>query len=459
MSETDKQTVAAAERTAPAEANEADIATHLEETIADEDTGGVRSQLLLDTRDVSTPVTRSGVEVEQDEARQLINRGEDRYVSLAELGVGGSALVYSAHDTFFDRDVAVKILHHNQKSSKKRIERFLHEARMTAQLEHPNILPVFDMHTDDDGACYFTMRKAEGISLRDAIAELEQDATAKNKISTFNDRINVFINICDAIAYAHDKGIVHRDIKPENVMLGRFGEVVVVDWGSAISEEEARKQGGRLVGTPVYMSPEQARREITTKQSDIFSLGTTLFHVLTLRHYVWSTDPDDFWEKVKSGHRDPITDAERALIPPRLLAIAEKAMAHDPTERYQSVTDLVEDLRHYQEGQSVTAYQDSLLDLLRRWYRQNSKIFWLSVCFIICVGIAVFAWYNEKLKELRSWQLVIDESFDDMTLSDLEEQWKFTYFHMWNEESRNEIGLNDQQDRLQVQDGKVTLTR
>lgn len=464
MNNADKQTgkravaraSAAAERTAPAEVDEADVATHLEETIA-EDATAAPCQVQIDTRDVSTPVTRPSIEVEKDEATALLNHDDHRYVSLAELGVGGSALVYSAHDTYFDRDVAVKILHHDQKSNKKRIERFLHEARMTAKLEHPNILPVFDMHTDDDGACYFTMRKAEGISLRDAITELEHNATAKNKISTFNDRINVFINICDAIAYAHDKGIVHRDIKPENVMLGRFGEVVVVDWGSAISEEEARRQSGRLVGTPVYMSPEQARREVTTKLSDIFSLGTTLFHVLTLRHYVWSTDPDEFWQKVKSGDRDPITDAERRQIPPRLLAIAEKAMAHDPSQRYQSVTDLIDDLRHYQEGQSVSAYQDSFIDIVSRWYRQNRKIFWLGVCSLVCVGLAVLAWYNEKLKELRSWQLVIDENFDNTNLSDLDKDWTFTYFHMWNEKSKNDVGLDEKQNRLQIQDGQLLL--
>ena len=174
------------------------------------------------------------------------------------------------------------------------ISHLIREARITASLAHPNVLPVYDLDLDGTGRAYFSMKKIEGRSLGDILLQstmAQRDAL----IATSNQVVTIFIGITQALAYAHQRNIVHQDIKPENIMLGDFGEVLVVDWGSAERLEPGVVP--RLYGTPLYMSPEQSRREAVDERSDVYCVGSTLLHVLLLRLPMWSENVDFFGKR------------------------------------------------------------------------------------------------------------------------------------------------------------------
>jgi tetratricopeptide (TPR) repeat protein len=216
-----------------------------------------------------------------------------------------------------------------------------------------------------------------------------------------NELLRIFIGVAQALAYAHHRGIVHQDIKPDNIMLGEFGEVLVVDWGSAVR----LGPGGapRIYGTPLYMSPEQARAEGVDARSDIYCLGATMFHALVGRLPIWSDDPDAFWARKRRGDLDEPTAAERARVPAALLAIAHKALAARPDDRYQRVDRLLQDLGSYQAGLAVSAYDEPWFSRLRRWHRRNARPLWLSVVISSVILTLCALLYGEGLTQLAVW--------------------------------------------------------
>jgi len=279
--------------------------------------------------------------------------GQRRYEVGEVLGRGGSAQVFAARDLNLERNIAIKVLYPDVASDRARVQRFINEARVTAKLEHPYILPVYDLEMGADGNAYFSMRVAHGMSLGDAIRRAI-DGDTPLQIATIKDRIDVFLKVLDAVSFAHDKGVIHQDIKPDNIMLGEYGEVMVVDWGTAIVRAGSSKPTGRLIGTPAYMAPEQARREGADERSDVYALGATFFQMLTLRHPSWESDPDAFWKKKREGVIDPPTETERAKIPAPLLEIALKALSAERDARYPSVKAFKAAIHEYeQHGESI----------------------------------------------------------------------------------------------------------
>ncbi len=257
---------------------------------------------------------------------ELIQNGRipgRRYAIGELLGAGGNGNVFDLRDNNFDRNVAVKMLADDHAQNIKVLRKFVHEALITAQLDHPNILPVYDMDITEGGSLFYTMKKVEGYSLNEVIEDSVDDAYV-DEVNDFDDVVRLFIKVCEAVSYAHARGIIHQDIKPSNIMLGAYGEVRVVDWGTAIDTKIESSTSGRLVGTPMYMSPEQARREGADERSDVYCLGASLYHTLTGRFPVWHDSQRIFWRYKKEGIIDPLTAADEAQIPKPLIAIAFK---------------------------------------------------------------------------------------------------------------------------------------
>ncbi len=285
------------------------------------------------------------------------------------MAAGANGQVYSVADRNLAREIAVKFLKAPQSPGSDDIDRFIDEAQITASLEHPNVLPIHEIEVNDSGHLYFTMKKIDGRSLGEVIALSTPEARAEG-IASLNQVVSIFLSLGHALAYAHHRGIVHQDVKPDNIMLGDFGEILLVDWGSAFRIGAA---GIKLYGTPLYMSPEQARLERADVLSDVYCLGATLFHALLLRPPMWHDDPDEFWRRKRAGEVDPPTDAERQRVPSALIDLALKALAADPARRYASVEAMVEDLERYQAGLAASAHRYSIAEKLVRWYRRNQR--------------------------------------------------------------------------------------
>jgi len=257
----------------------------------------------------------------------------ERYTEGAVLGVGGMGKVVAARDARIGRDVAIKVLHAERELHAGERARFLREARVQGQLEHPSIVPVYDIDYRPDGTIAFSMRRVHGRTLGSIIAE---------RTINLHELLTAFATVCLTIDYAHSRGVIHRDLKPANIMLGDFGEVYVLDWGVAhLVGEDARNE---TVGTLLYMAPEQHDRAAIDVTADVFALGAILFEILTL-------------ESLRDPHAPlvpPDACASRRApgrgIPRELDAICVRACADDPTARFPSARALHEAITAYLEG-------------------------------------------------------------------------------------------------------------
>ncbi len=305
-----------------------------------------------------------------------LGRDGTRYSIARELGRGGMGRILEARDAELRRRVAIKVVLDPEKMSRAQLARFVCEARITSQLEHPNIVPVHDMGITDEGLLYFVMKRVEGRSLREVIDGLRKaDPTV---VATFElpRLIQDFIAVCNAMAYAHDRGVLHRDLKPDNIMIGEFGEVLVMDWGLArvigdtgedgeragrtglVSLDRvgpARTRDGVAIGTPGYMSPEQvmAAPSRLDPRSDVFALGATLYELLTLRPaYLGKTARDVLVATLRRVPLAPRDAAPHRRISEELEAICMRALARDPDDRHPTAADLALDLRDFLTGRS-----------------------------------------------------------------------------------------------------------
>jgi serine/threonine protein kinase len=304
------------------------------------------------------------------------------YVLLDKLGAGGMGGVFRVEDTALGRQVALKVIGIVDASGEFGA-RLLREAKIIAQLEHPGIVPVHDVGTLPDGRVFYTMKLVQG-------RRLDQ---FRDELGGVPERLRTFQKICEAVSFAHAHKVLHRDLKPQNIMVGPFGEVLVMDWGlaklleaeisapsqsrrirleqhptSAADTADAETAHGAVLGTPGYMAPEQARGEVETlgPRADVYSLGAVL------KFLIGGTD----------------------RTPKALSAIAGKAMTDDAQQRYGSVEELANDVSHYLDGLPVSAYPEGPVARLWRWVVKNSA--WILLILAYLVMRALFVLWRAR---------------------------------------------------------------
>ena len=275
-----------------------------------------------------------------------------KYTFVKELGRGGMGVVCLADDRELDRLVAIKILNTPDITEDLR-NRMIREAQIIARLEHPGIVPVHDVGTLPDGRIFYAMKYVRGSRLDEYAAQG----------TSLRDRLRKFQAVCDAVAFAHAHGVIHRDLKPQNIMIGSFGEVLVLDWGVAKIRDDPRSSTfhqtmeGTVIGTRRYMSPEQERGEIDQldERSDIYALGAVL-------HFLLNNQP-------KPG---------KAAV-----AISSKAMASEKADRYVTASDLSADIGRLLDAEPVSAYRENAFERTSRWVGKNRFLVLLVLAYLL----------------------------------------------------------------------------
>ncbi len=299
-----------------------------------------------------------------------------RYNLRGVIGQGGMGEVRLCHDARIGRDVALKIRKPGGGTGGEARARFVREAKLQGQLEHPAIVPVYDLGAAADGE-WFTMKRIRGETLERVIhRRADEEGQAENRFGA-RKLLALFVQMCNAVAYAHARGVIHRDLKPSNVMIGDYGEVYVLDWGVAkvlgsaevaVEEDDVptrageRTRAGVVMGTPGYMSPEQARGDIDKldPRTDVYALGAILFELLTLEPLHPLADPDQaIASTVRGVDTRPSTRRET---PPELDAICVRALAMQPHERYADARELAEAVERYLDGDRDLALRRQLAD-------------------------------------------------------------------------------------------------
>jgi serine/threonine protein kinase/formylglycine-generating enzyme required for sulfatase activity len=369
--------------------------------------------------------------------------GRIRLEERGEVARGAMGRVLRVWDRELRRSLAKKVLlerpvegPQGQRESAQRLGRFLEEAQITAQLDHPGIVPVHDLGVDAAGQVYFTMKLVRGEDLKSVFEKVRRRADGW----TLTRALGVIARLCEAMAFAHSKNVVHRDLKPANVMVGRFGEVYVMDWGLArvldrpetrdlrlqegspppsveLTTERTddygsdrsplRTMDGHVVGTPAYMPPEQARGQVEQlgPRSDVYAVGAMLYHLLAGRMpYVEEgrpVSPYEVWSLVRERPPRPIRELARQQ-PAELVAICEKAMSRDPAARYADMRELAGDLSNFLEHRVVRAYRTGPWVELSKWVDRNRAVaasIATLVVLAVVAGLAVFVLERRRSSE------------------------------------------------------------
>ncbi len=352
---------------------------------------------------------------------------------------GGLGQVSVALDQELDRPVALKEIQDRHADEPESRARFMQEAEITGKLEHPGIIPVYGLGHDASGRPFYAMRFIQGDSLKEAIGAFHGDETLKRntikRLARLRELLRRFTDVCNAIAYAHSRGVLHRDLKPGNIMLGPYGETLVVDWGlakpldqattattratdssvlegpirlSTLSGSREETAAGRTIGTPAYASPEQltGRLDLLGPASDVYGLGATLYALLTGRAPVERGDLEEVMRRTHRGEIAPPRTID-ATIPRPLEAICRKAMATGPEDRYASARALAADVTRWLDDQPVTAYPEPLAARASRWMRRHRTAVacLLAAMFVGLVGVGL-AFLRETVVNIRLAEII-----------------------------------------------------
>ncbi len=332
--------------------------------------------------------------IARDDATRVAGDGATRFELGEEIARGGMGRIVEGWDPRHERKVAIKLLLHRTAPMARR---FAGEARITARLQHPAIVPIYDSGYGESGEPFYAMKLVDGRSLGDAV----------RACGSIEERLALLphiIAITDALGYAHARRVIHRDLKPSNVLLGAFGETVVIDWGLAKEldsaslddpEEEpptgpasALTIAGRAIGTPRYMPPEQARGDAADERSDVYALGALLYHVLAGVSPYDGASGEDALARVIAGPPSAVSAIE-PRVPAELATIVAKAMARTPSERYASAAEMAADLKRFAAGQLVSVHSYTLGALARRWAARHTAP--LVVAAVLLLALAAVA--------------------------------------------------------------------
>lgn len=349
------------------------------------------------------------------------------YEDLHTIGIGGFGAVYAATEPGLKRKLALKVLRPRYRNQKERIMAFIREARITAQIAHPNIVPVHRIGVFEDAGCYFSMKRIGGETLRAILKKLSENRNGYRKKFPLPRLLDIFMGACQGVNYAHQNGICHCDLKPENIMVGNFGEVLVMDWGMArylpgYGQEDSDpvlQEKRQMGGTPVFMAPEHlslSSNEATIK-SDIYALGCVLYSILTLK-----TSPFEGAETLEEIQKKVVQEklppprkcvSSDTLIPRELESICLKAMSRMPEKRYDSVNDLLEDLRNYRDGLPVAAYSPSPIYKFGKFvFRHPVVPVVLFLSLLTWCAFSLYSFFQEKL-QVESLRHVSVRTFRD----------------------------------------------
>ncbi len=340
---------------------------------------------------------------------------------------GGIGEVWLAWDGELARPVALKELAPAAAADPALRARFLEEAKITGQLEHPGVVPVYELgRRPEDGQPFYVMRFVKGRTLHDAVAAYHKARAAKRASPLeLRELLNALVAVCQAAAYAHSRGVVHRDLKGRNVVLGDYGEVIVLDWGLAkvLDRPEGSAPGawvdpgpehtptlhGQVMGTPSYMPPEQAagRQDLVGPRSDVYSLGAMLYEILTGRPPFTGTDPREVIARVLAETPAPPRSLNPAA-PAALQAVCLKALAREPAERYASAGELAAELKRFLADEPVTAYREPALMRAARWARRHRPLvtgmaaLLAAAVVALTVGTVLLGQANARVEQERA---------------------------------------------------------
>ncbi|MFT4624988.1 MAG: serine/threonine protein kinase [Myxococcota bacterium] len=349
-----------------------------------------------------------------------------RYQLTGKLAEGAMGEIHIARDNELMRKVAVKQMHARIRDNASLAARFWREAQITAQLEHPAIVPVYNLEKLADGTIAYTMKLIQGRTFAELIEEARQRVDRQEPLGdehSVETRLEHFVRVCEAMAYAHARGVLHRDLKPANIMVGAFGEVYVMDWGIAkrlddVEDDDAtarvelrqtiassQTRLGAVIGTPAFMSPEQAAGETSglDARSDQFSLGLILFELVSLRSALPDDDTMRLLSRVQECELEPLTPYDaRGTIPPVLAAIVARATAAEREDRFEDVGALAEDLRRFLRGEPTETLPDRGMQrvyrLIQRHERAAGVILLLLVLLVSVLLVGGMGWnlYREQ---------------------------------------------------------------
>ena len=354
-----------------------------------------------------------------------MHRGDNPSVVRYQLtrlhATGGMGRVWLARDNSIGRNVALKELRPETTAAPGVWNRFLNEARVTGQLEHPGIVPVYEVDSDDADRPFYTMRFVRGQTLKDAVNKFtERRLVGQASQMDLRELVTALIGVANAVGYAHSRGVLHRDLKGQNVVLGDYGEVIVLDWGLAcivgtpdVLEDDQlpvsgsgisdQTRAGQIIGTPAYMSPEQAfgRREQMNVQTDVFGLGVILYEILTGQSPYGGEVAAETLALAQAGN----VASPRTIwvgVPPALEAICLKAMARKQNDRYSSAIEFADELRRWQADESVLAYADPWATRFNRWARRHQTLVatlaMLTFATIVGLTVSTLLISNEQRK-------------------------------------------------------------
>ena len=353
--------------------------------------------------------------LKQEQTDELLPRawksGSLKYDEHTPLGEGGTAKLFLTEDVNLHRKVAYKTLHKDLQNSEIETQRFVREARVTANIQHPGTVPVYELGRDREGQLFFTMKRVYGQDLRQILLDLKHEVPEIVEKFPLPRLLDILIQVSQTIAYAHEIGVIHRDLKPANIIVGKFGEVYVLDWGLAKvlgGKSLAAKldgdgkpanlsltRSGMHYGTPLYMTPEIARGlSDLDEKSDVFSLGVLLFEMLTLKSFLQGEDITEIKKKLlDEPYPLPREVAPERKIPRDLQSICMKALHRSRGHRYSQARLFLEDLQRFRHEEEVSVYWYSGWERLTRWNNQNAYLIISALSAVL--GAAIYALFSQ----------------------------------------------------------------